>query len=173
MSETNVKFGGGEVAETPETPGSAVVGALSVNDVQVGIDSLVQIGNIVASMSRNATIAKVVSVFSGLANQPWFVNLIVAASGLLDKGKSGAASELIAGGAPPDVVGGIDGVVVAGGLSPADVKAGIDSLLQVGTVIGAVTRNASIIKTVSVIGEIARQEWFVSVIVSLSGFVVK
>lgn len=168
MSETHVS-----VNSIPNTPhvDPVVAGALNASDVQKGIDSIVQIGKVVAALSHNQSISKVVDTFSALASQSWFVSLIVNASSLFDKGDKGQAVALIASSCPEFNHG--NEPVVAEALNPAEVKTGIEAILQVATIVGTVTGNAAVIKAVSVISNVARQEWFVSVVVNLSSFFTK
>ncbi len=163
MSQTNVN-----VDSIPNTKHEEplIAGALNANDVRGGIAAIVKLGEVVAQLTGNSTISKVVSTFTSLATQEWFIGLIVSASSLFDKGNSSQLPQLVASSLPPEVVAASEGPIVAGALNGDDVLKGIESLLEVATFVSTISGNAAIAKAIATLSTLVRQPWFISIVVN-------
>lgn len=165
MSETKVNV---DSLPNSVVQPEVVVGALNATDIKSGLTSIAKLGDSIALLLHNDTLTKVTATFDVLAGQDWFVSLIVNASALFDKGQPGQALELLKSSLPPAVIAACNGPVVAGALNTDEVTKGLDALLKVATIVSSLSGNPAAIKAVAVLDTVAREAWFVSIVVNVS-----
>lgn len=91
MSNTSVNAS--DVSNSVAAP-VEVVGALAQSDVERGLAAFTTVAGTLMPFLPAAA-QKVVTTIIAISSQPWFVTLIVTASGLMDKGQHAQAQALM------------------------------------------------------------------------------